>query len=456
MIMKKLSPTLMLLLATAVLLTGCTAAATTSSGVEPAVEEASNGPSTSTPDPLEMGVHTPEDVEDYFNQWPEEHKRRLSDDVVAVFTYPHPVANWVGGGIIYHIPSVSTVYLDFRGNVDEQLTHYESEEGQTRLEAILDDDELMQQLQAEVLGRWSEAQSMATPEPLDADEALMQDAALYAEGQGIPLEEAVIRLRLQETIGPLGATLEANEAETFAGLWLQHEPEFRLVLAFTENGEETARPYIEGQPYANYVELRTHPHTFAELVAAQEATMATAAELGLANNSWIDVITNRVIFETGNPDLFRQAIEENGQTIPEVVELIEIDPEALSPTLQGEVEIIEGVGGRPIYFPRQAPTNIHMDALLKGQLILDDKGCLRVEAEGSEGLLVIWHYEDMLRVTAEAIEVLNGDGQVIARVGEPISMGGGEGGAMIDIPGMPIDGCPGPYWIAGGIDPLDS
>lgn len=326
---KKLFPTLtvMVLLAMAVLLLGCTAAAPTSSGVEPAVEEVSSG--TSTPDPLEMGVHTPEDVKAYFNQWPEEHKRRLSDDLVAVFTYPHPLANWVGGGIIYHIPSVSTIYLDFQGNVNEQLTHYESEEGQARLEEVLADVELMQELQAEVLGRWSQTQGVATPEPLDADEALMQDAALYAEGQGIPLEEAVTRLRLQDSIGPLGATLEENEADTFAGLWLQHQPQFRLVIAFTENGEETVRPYIEGQPYADYVELRTHPHTFAELVAAQEATMATAADLGLANNSWIDVIENRVIFETGNPDLFRQTIEEAGETLPEVVELIEIDPEAL-------------------------------------------------------------------------------------------------------------------------------
>lgn len=446
----------MLLLATAVLLLGCTAAATTSNGVEPAAEESSTATPTPTPDPLEMGVHTPEDVEAYFNQWPEEHKRRLSDDVVVVFTYPHPLANWVGGGIIYHIPSVSTIYLDFQGNVNEQLTHYESAEGQARLEEVLADAELMQELQAEVLGRWSQAQSGATPEPLDADEALMQDAALYAEGQGIPLEEAVTRLRLQQTIGPLGATLEANEVETFAGLWLQHEPEFRLVIAFTENGEETVRPYIEGQPYADYVELRTHPHTFAELVAAQEATMATAADLGLANNSWIDVIQNRVIFEVGNPDLFRQAIEEAGETLPDVVELLAIDPEALSPTLQGAVEIFDGADGRPIYFPKQAPTNVHMTALLEGQLTLDDKGCLRVEAGGGKGSLVIWHYEDALRVTAGAIEVLNGDGQVIARVGEPVSMGGGEGSTMLNIPGMPIVDCPGPSWIAGGMDPLDN
>jgi len=63
-----------------------------------------------------MAVHTPEDVAQYFAQWPDEHKMRLADDA--------------------------------------EYTHYESEDGQACLEEILADEELLKELQAHVIGRW--------------------------------------------------------------------------------------------------------------------------------------------------------------------------------------------------------------------------------------------------------------------------------------------------------------
>lgn len=455
--MKKLL-TLLSLLIGALALVSCTAAGT-QSDIEPAIDESvitSESRVTENPAPLAMGVHTPADVEAYFAQWPDEHKRRLSDEVVIVFTYPHPVATWVGGAIIYHIPSVSTVYLDFDGNVDEQLTHYESEAGQARLEEVLADIELMQELQAEVIGRWEATLNETTPEAIDPNDPLALDAASYAEEHGISLEEAVARFRLQETMGALGPALEANEAETFAGLWLQHEPEYRLVVAFTENGEETIRPYIAGQPYAELVEVRTHRYSQAELLSRQQEAIMLADELDLSSSSWTDIIENRVVLEVGNPALFVEAVAAAGRELPEPVEVIAIDPENLSDTLQGEVEAIIGPEGQTIYFPKQAPTNAYMEALFEGMLMLDKSGCLRAGVEGSEGSLMIWHHDFELRVTAESIEILNGAGQVVARVGEAIRMGGGEGGATINIPGMPINACRGPYWILGDIESLEA
>ncbi|MFO7684360.1 MAG: hypothetical protein R6X34_30385 [Chloroflexota bacterium] len=62
------------------------------------------------------GVHTSSDVQRHFDEWPSDHKQRLADDMVVVFTYPHPIADWVGGAVIYHVPSVSAVILDFNGS----------------------------------------------------------------------------------------------------------------------------------------------------------------------------------------------------------------------------------------------------------------------------------------------------------------------------------------------------
>ena len=78
-------------------------------------------------------------------------------------------------------------------------------------------------------------------------EALLQDACHYAADMGVDLPEAVRRLQAQATIGELGAELEANEQPTFGGLWIQHKPEYKVVVAFTRDGEETVRPYIQAR-----------------------------------------------------------------------------------------------------------------------------------------------------------------------------------------------------------------
>ena len=44
---------------------------------------------------------------------------------------------------------------------------------------------------------------------------------------GVDVEEAICRLSLQDEIGELGAELAANERDTFAGLRIQHQPDFR-------------------------------------------------------------------------------------------------------------------------------------------------------------------------------------------------------------------------------------
>jgi hypothetical protein len=50
--------------------------------------------------------------------------------------------------------------------------------------------------------------------------------------------------------------LEQNEGGTFAGLWIQHEPAYRVRVAFNRDGEETIRPYVGGTPLAGLIKVR--------------------------------------------------------------------------------------------------------------------------------------------------------------------------------------------------------
>ena len=70
---------------------------------------------------------------------------------------------------------------------------------------------------------------------------------MNAKDYGVTLEEAVRRLRLQNALPRLEPELRKKEADTFAGLWIQHEPDLRLVVLFTRDGEKTIQPYIDDE-----------------------------------------------------------------------------------------------------------------------------------------------------------------------------------------------------------------
>ena len=109
-----------------------------------------------------------------------------------------------------------------------------------------------------------------------------------------------------------------------------------------------------------------------------------------------------------------------------------------------------GFGG--VLFPRsldEVESNVSLTALLVGVLSVRD-GCLRVVRESSyEGPVVVWPADARLAAVDGVLEVLGGDGRLLARVGDEVSVGGG-------VPfGRQFDGgsgCDGSGWHASVVD----
>ena len=155
-------------------------------------------------------------------------------------------------------------------------------------------------------------------------EALLQDARHYASDMGVDLAEAVRRLQAQRTIGELGAELEANEQLTFGGLWIQHQPEFRVVVAFTRDGEDAVRPYIQGTPLDDMVEVREVEATLVELREAQSEAGDILRQLGIRASSGIDITNNVVqlyLSELEKEEL-DAALKRSGLELPDNVEVV--------------------------------------------------------------------------------------------------------------------------------------
>jgi len=287
------------------------------------------------------------------------------------------------------------------------------------------------------------------------DDALAQDAQTYATEYGIDLEEAVRRLALQEPIGALNAELAEKERATFAGLWIEHEPAFQVFVRFTQDGARTLQPYIEGGPLQGMVEVREAAASLEELTSAHQAAMSAIDELGINVTSAVDVVENRVAIFVADAAWFEGQLDGAGIGLPDHVELVVAGGRSA-----GEIDICATPAVPGVAFPRQGPVEgprVVMEAQLIGELVLVD-GCLRIDSiHGTESLLPIWPPEFGLAAEGDEIQVLDGEGQVVARVGEEVYMGGG-GGSATGLAGCVREqlpaACSGPYWIVGdGVRP---
>ena len=109
--------------------------------------------------------------------------------------------------------------------------------------------------------------------------------------------------------------------------------------------------------------------------------------------------------------------------------------------------------GPTIFFPQgqeetEDGVRFVMQALLFGELVFEE-GSLRVnDADGVPSHLLIWPPDFTLSTENDGIQILNGGGEVVARVGDQLRISGGAvaGPAYSEL--VP-DEYPGPYWIVG-------
>ena len=282
------------------------------------------------------------------------------------------------------------------------------------------------------------------------DEVLRRDAEAYAESHGVSVGEAILRLELVDLWHDMNlpATLREREAATLAGIWIEHEPEFRFVIAFTRDGEETLCPYVAGTPLIDVIELRTARFSYAELEAVYAETTRELGKLDFEANAVLAEQNNRVEVRVSDRAWFESELERVEAHLPEGVELVVVEggttardkDRLLTPPVPG------------IAFPRQKPVEgyaMSMMALASGRLVLEE-GCLRLEG----GALPIWPPGFTLRVEGEQVLIIDGGGGVAARAGEEVCMGGGHSAVTDEWVLQQIpSACRGDYWIVGSARP---
>lgn len=107
--------------------------------------------------------------------------------------------------------------------------------------------------------------AFATP-ALGVADGYEPEVGLYAADHELDLAEAAVRIERQALAGEVEDVLSAEYGQIFAGVYIQHTPEWRLIAQFTRPGEVDLARALEGHPLLDYVDLTQVPRSLADLL----------------------------------------------------------------------------------------------------------------------------------------------------------------------------------------------
>ena len=175
----------------------------------------------------------------------------------------------------------------------------------------------------------------ATADPVA--EAESNDAAWYATRYGVSTEEAAQFLDLEVLAGQLDAALSKNEADSFGGLWIEHEPMFTVQVRMLPGTESRVDKYAEplGQDLAALVRVQARDITLEELAKQQ-------AELHKLISGSVD-FASRINVEEAQVqvDVFSdEALNEVAQSVPSnVLVVLSEEPEVPMVAIYGGLNL---------------------------------------------------------------------------------------------------------------------
>jgi hypothetical protein len=150
-------------------------------------------------------------------------------------------------------------------------------------------------------------------------DGIQQDAAAYASQFGVSPQEGARRLQLQDAVAALNARLTEEQAGTFAGLSIEHTPEFRVVARFTRKGVETLQPYLS-PALAQVVQVEPARFTLQQLEHRLQVSYDRVRKAGIPAAGGVDVRANRaeVHVQRGRSAAARGLLPEGDASVVEV------------------------------------------------------------------------------------------------------------------------------------------
>ncbi len=88
------------------------------------------------------------------------------------------------------------------------------------------------------------------------------DVESYAKDFNVSLDEAARRINIAEKLGDLQATLEVNETDNFAGLWIDNGAQYRVVIQLIHGPKKDVLKYVTDLQIADAVNVVHVPNSY--------------------------------------------------------------------------------------------------------------------------------------------------------------------------------------------------
>jgi hypothetical protein len=105
------------------------------------------------------GVFSPEDVRCYLVNVDPAQVQVIDDETTILLADSQTITDWAGAAIIFHMPTLSTLVLDWIGDVNPQASVFSSRAGLAALSELTGDPGLTASLKQEVQRRWQTSPS---------------------------------------------------------------------------------------------------------------------------------------------------------------------------------------------------------------------------------------------------------------------------------------------------------
>jgi hypothetical protein len=256
----------------------------------------------------------------------------------------------------------------------------------------------------------------------------------------------------KDSIGSISQAVEKHEAATFAGLWIEHQPTYRVVVAFTRDAAATLRKYTSDPLF---VPVDRPGPTQKELRANQDRLFKELERFGARPYmAGADIMRARVEFGVlGDLGPFRAAVARGEIDLPSYVVINEPAPlKIAAPSLPADWRNTVAAFPRARY----RSSGIELAILRTGTVVLEG-GCLRLKGE-RHSPVILWPNEAALDLVSEAgkVRVLNRISGETIELDKRVNLGGNSRELVDETDIIDADRvCPGPYFALGNFSPLD-
>ncbi|MFD3167027.1 S1 family peptidase [Herpetosiphon sp. NSE202] len=151
---------------------------------------------------------------------------------------------------------------------------------------------------------------------LSAHSAYTGDAETYAKDYQVSLDEAIYRLNIQEEIGILEQDLQTKNSAVFAGIWIQHQPKYSIILHLVADPNQRIATYLKAHKLYALIDIQFVKRSYNDLVATQAQIQALSKVLKQPIASSITIKENIVEVYTENKSLLISQIQTKNNNLP--------------------------------------------------------------------------------------------------------------------------------------------